>query len=50
MMEWNGGINWTGTVEWNGMECGSKGVLGACAHGIYHLVESESGHYLSDSV
>ena len=35
-----GGLErWNGTVEWNGMECGSNRVLGACAHGIHHLIE-----------
>ena len=27
MKEWNDRMDWTGTVEWNGMECGSNRVL-----------------------
>ena len=33
LVDWNDGM--PGMVEWNGLECGSNGVLGACTHGRY---------------
>ena len=31
-MEWNSGMDWTGTVEWNGMERGKQLSIKAHAH------------------
>ena len=32
MMEWNGGMDWTGTMECNGMECRKRQSIKAHAH------------------